>query len=498
MQSLFQKINSSAGRTVLLCILAVGGILVCGQFVGCAVMVPPSGGPKDSLPPVLVSAVPKDSTLHFTGSKIVLTFDEYVQLDNAQMNVIVSPNPKKQPNITNKLKTVTITIKDTLQPNTTYALNFGNSIKDVNEGNIFRNFTYAFSTGDHLDTDSITGKVLSAQTGGIDTTLIVMLHRNLNDTAVRTLRPDYYTTLDSMGNFRLRFLPPGDYNIFALSYDYAKQYRDSTMMFAFYDHVLHITDSTAPGRIVLYAYQQAKGEAKGEEKKKDTNRSDDGNNKKKKKKEEKTPALKMTTNLDNNQQDLLGQFNFSFDHPLAKFDSSKIILFDTSYKRIEGYTIVHDSTDTTNSRFVLQYPWKEMQYFKLVVDTLAALDSSNIGLAKIDTINFKTKDEAAYAGIRIRISDVDLSQNPVLQFFSNGKEVDSIALDNNKEVVRKLFPPGEYELRVLYDRNKNGRWDPGDYSQKLQPEIVERIRQKYNFKANWDNEPEIFLHGEPK
>lgn len=496
MQSFLRKINSAIGRTLMFCLLALSFILVCAEFVGCAVMIPPSGGPKDSLPPVLVAANPKDSVVHFTGNQIVLTFNEFVQLDNPQMNMIVSPNPKKQPNVTGKLKTVTITLKDTLKPNTTYALNFGKSIKDVNEGNVFRNFTYAFSTGDHLDTDSITGKVVLAQTGAIDTTLIVLLHRNLSDTAVRTIRPDYYTTLDSGGNFSLRFLPVGDYNIFVLPNDYAKQYRDSTMMFAFYDQVLHITDSTTPGRLVLYAYQQAK-----EEKKKDLNQNgneDDSDRKKKKKKQDKVVKLKMATNLDNGQQDLLGQLKFSFDRPLAKFDTSKIVLVDTLYKKIEGYTIVHDSTDTTNSKFVLQYPWKEEQYFKLVVDTLAAIDSSNIGLAKIDTIAFKTKEEAAYAGIRIRFPDVDMSRNPVLQFYKNGTEVDSIALNSNKEVIRKLFPPGEYELKILYDRNNNMRWDPGDYSQKRQPEIVERIRQKFNFKANWDNEPEIFLHGQPK
>ncbi len=494
MKSFFSRIKS--------CSLTVGSLFVflvllasLVHLSGCAVMIPPSGGPKDSLPPVLILASPKDSMLHFTGNKIVLTFDEYVQLDNAQTNMIVSPNPKKQPNVTAQLKVITITLKDTLKPNTTYALNFGKSIKDNNEGNVFRNFTYAFSTGDHLDTDSITGKVILAETGTIDTTLIVLLHRNLNDTAVKKIAPEYYTTLDSGGNFSLRFLPAGDYNIFVLPNDYAKQYRDSTMMFGFYNQVLHVTDSSAPSRLVLYAYQQAK-----EEKKKDgnSNDSDESDNKKKKKKQEKIPKLKMNTNLDNAQQDLLGKFNFSFDRPLAKFDSSKIVLVDTLYKKIEGYKIVHDSTDTTNSKFVLEYPWKEEQYFKLIVDTLSAIDSANIGLAKIDTVAFKTKEEAAYAGIRIRIPDVDMSKSPVLLFLKNNTKVDSIALNSNKEVIRKLFPPGEYELKILYDTNKNMRWDPGDYDKKLQPEIVERIKQKFNFKANWDNEPEIFLHGQPK
>lgn len=473
----------------IMCLLIVGAIAL--QLTGCAVMIPPSGGPKDTLSPVLVSAEPKDSALRFSGNKIVITFDEYVQVDNAQMNLIVSPNPKKQPNVTSKLKTVTVTLKDTLKPNTTYSLNFGNSIKDVNEGNIFRNFTYAFSTGDHLDTDSITGKVILAETGTIDTTLIVLLHRNLSDSAVKKIRPDYYTTLDSGGNFRLRFLPVGDYNIFVLPNDYAKQYRDSTMMFAFYDHVLHITDSSAPNRLVLYAYQ----EAKEEEKKKD-NSSDDNSNKKKKK--DKTPKLKMVTNLEGNQQDLLTPFYFAFDRPLQDFDTSKIRLVDTLYHRISGYKIVADSSDTTNSKFVLQYPWKESQYFKLIVDSAAAIDSANISLPKTDTVAFNTKEEAAYAAIRIRFPDVDMSKNPVLQFFKAGKETDSIPLNSNKEVIRKLFYPGEYELKILYDRNKNNRWDPGNYDKRIQPEIVERIKQKFNFKANWDNEPEIFLHGQPK
>src|SRR5436305_12102318 len=119
---------------------------------GCANIIPPTGGPKDSLPPVLVSSVPKDSTTNFNAHKIVLTFDEYVELDqNLTQDFIVSPNPENIPLVENKLRTVTIKLKDSLKPNTTYSLDFGNSLKDVNEGNILRNFTYVFSTGKDID-----------------------------------------------------------------------------------------------------------------------------------------------------------------------------------------------------------------------------------------------------------------------------------------------------------------------------------------------------------
>ncbi|MGF7232565.1 Ig-like domain-containing protein [Arachidicoccus sp.] len=151
---------------------------------GCAVIVPPDGGPRDTLPPVLLQAMPKDSTLNFKAKTITLNFDEYVTLDNIFTNLIVSPIPKSIPTVESNLRTVTIKIKDTLEPNTTYAYDFGKALKDINEGNTLKNFTYVFSTGDHLDTDSITGKVILAQTGGVDSTLLAVLYTNLSDSSV--------------------------------------------------------------------------------------------------------------------------------------------------------------------------------------------------------------------------------------------------------------------------------------------------------------------------
>src|ERR1700751_5420256 len=104
--------------------------------VGCAVIIPPLGGAKDSLPPVLVNASPPDSSKNFTEKKITLTFDEYITVDNARENLLVSPVPENQPVIEPHLKTVVIRLKDSLQPNTTYSLNFGRAIKDVDEGNV--------------------------------------------------------------------------------------------------------------------------------------------------------------------------------------------------------------------------------------------------------------------------------------------------------------------------------------------------------------------------
>ena len=151
---------------------------------GCANIVPPLGGPRDSIPPKLVFVTPRDSSKNFTANKIVFNFNEYIDPKDVRTELIVSPVPKLEPIVDAKLRTLTIRIKDTLQPNTTYSFNFGNAIRDVNEGNILRGFTYVFSTGRYIDSMTFTGNVLVANTGKADSTLIVMLHKNLDDSAV--------------------------------------------------------------------------------------------------------------------------------------------------------------------------------------------------------------------------------------------------------------------------------------------------------------------------
>src|SRR3954469_22560161 len=180
-------------------------------ITGCANIVPPTGGPRDSLAPVLLNAEPKMSAIRVNGKKIVLTFNEYIDLKEIRNNLIVSPVPKIMPTVTSHLKEVNIEMRDTLEPNTTYALNFGRSVTDVNEGNVLRNFTYVFSTGRYLDSMQYSGRVIMAYTGRPDSTLIAMLHDKLDDSAVAKERPRYIARLDSSGNFTFSNIHPGVY-----------------------------------------------------------------------------------------------------------------------------------------------------------------------------------------------------------------------------------------------------------------------------------------------
>lgn len=457
----------------------IAALLLSQLQTGCANIIPPTGGPKDTLPPVLINASPKDSATNFHGKTVTLTFDEYVQLDDRiNEQFIVSPNPDNPPFPEAKLRTVTIKLRDSLKPNTTYSFDFGNALKDLNEGNVLKNFTFVFSTGSTIASGTLSGNVTLAETGDADSTLIVVLHSNLNDSAVKKLRPDYYTRLDSSGNFHFRYLPSGKFNIYVLPNDYSKKYDDSTKMFAFYNSTV-APDSNNTG-IKLYAYQQFKSKEKtAVAPAQPTTKKGQAENK----------NLRITTNLDGGQQNILADLVLTISRRVAKYDSSKIALTDTAFQPVKSYTI---KPDTSLTNFSVHYNWPENENYKLVIQKDAFADSAGNTLAKNDTISFKTKRESDYGSIRLRFNNLDLSKNPVLQFVQEDKIVKSVPL-TAMEWSQKLFEPGEYTLRILYDNNKNGIWDPGDFDKKLQPEIVQRIPRKLNIKSNWDNEVEINL-----
>jgi len=439
---------------------------------GCGQMGFPTGGPKDSLAPVLVRSTPQVKSLNVTGNKISLVFNEYVEVVEAQNNVLVSPFQKTNPVINFNLKTVTVRLKDSLLPNTTYSINFGNAIKDVNEGNVFENFTYVFSTGNSIDSAILTGKLLLAETGLVDSTLTVMLYKNLVDTAVQKFRPDYVTKIKGDGIFKFSHLPPGEYNIYALKDgDGNKFYSIKTELFAFTDGTIRVSDSSTA--VMLYAY--------AEEKMKDT-----------KVKPVLKPAaekvLKVKTSLSGNQ-DLLKPFELQFNNPLKTFDTSKIVLTDTNFNKIAGVKL---SFDSSNKIVSFQPSWIAGQNYCLLFPKEAASDSAGNTLAKTDTIRFKAKEEKEYARIILRFKNIDLAKNPVLQMINNNEIIGAYPLQT-AEWSSTLFNPGEYSIRILYDDNKDGLWTAGNYQQKRPPEKAITLPQKLSLRANWDNERDIEL-----
>lgn len=451
---------------------------------GCANMIPPTGGPRDSLPPVLVSVTPPDSSKGFKGKTITFTFDEYIlQPENLTENLIISPTPSVFPSVESRLRTLTVRLKDTLEPNTTYYFNFGKAIKDVNEGNILKDFSYIFTTGNTFDTLQLAGKVVLAETGEIDSTLIVMLHRSGDDSAVVKERPRYVAKLDSSGNFRFMFLKEGTYYIYALKDESGgRRYFSPTQLFAFSDSAVGVKPDATP--VILYAYSDKKDQAGGTINFGGGNKANTGNR----------PAdnkLKYTTNLSANSQDLLSKLVISFDQPLKTLDTSKIELStDSAFSRINNGSW---ELDSTRKKLSLTINWTDSKLYNLVLPQDFAEDSLSRTLTKADTIRFMTKRLTDYGSLRLSFKNIDLSRNPVVQFSQANRVINSFPL-TSEELYRALFFPGEYEISILYDDNKNGIWDPGKFfGTKRQPEIVKPLKRKFTIRADWQNEFDITL-----
>lgn len=456
-----------------LCSLLIFGVIASP---GCANIVPPTGGPKDTIPPRLLSALPVDSVRHFAEKRIILNFNEYIDGKDIRTELVVSPVPKVDPIVDTKLKIVTIRIKDTLQPNTTYSFNFGKGIKDVNEGNVLRNFMYVFSTGDSIDRGELTGNVIVANTGKTDSSIIAMLHVNDSDSAVIKDRPRYIAKTDTTGRFHFQFVKPGRYRLYALKDEGGShKYLSKTQLFAYADSPVIITGNTTP--VTLYAY------AEGAETKPASNNTPP------KKTNKKDTRLQVQTSLAGGVMDVLDTFRLTFSSGLKIFDSTQLRFTDDNFKDlpINQYRYVRD---TTSRIFALLYNWPTDSKFHLILPRTFGQDSLGRKLIKDDTISFKTKKDIEYGEVLVRVNNLDLSRHPILLFVQSDKIRYSLPF-NSRRVVRKiLFPPGEYELRILYDTNHNGVWDPGSFfsKEKKQPEKVVTIRRKMNVKANWDND----------
>ena len=449
-----------------LAIIAVSNMHV--SLSGCAQIGAPTGGLRDSLPPKFINANPKNKSVNFKGNRITLNFDEYVHLEELQQNLLVSPSPKNNPYVDFKLRSVIIRLRDTLEPNTTYTINLGNSIHDINENNAIKNFSYVFSTGATLDSLEFSGKVVEAETGKVDSTLIVLLYKNLSDSAVLKLKPKYIARVDSSGNFTFQNLAPGEYKVYALKDNFSKKYDSKADMFAFADSSVIVNNKTK--RVNLFAYIEEKEKPK----------KAPANNEKK---------LRYTAKISGEKQDILSDLVIEFNKPLKNFDKQKIILTDTLNNILNGVTII---TDSTNKKVIVKNKWTEDAGYKLIILKDIGIDSAGLALAKSDTIRFKTKRESDYAVIKLKFLNFDKTKNPVLQFVVNKEVIKSYPLTTDIWNA-SLFNPGEYELRILFDENKNGKWDEGNFALKRQPEKVYSIPQKLSVSANFEKDVDIEL-----
>ncbi len=191
--------------------------LIVPLLGGCAKMLTPVGGPKDTTPPEVIKVQPNMPAINFKDNAIKITYNEFVVLNNPLDNCIFSPPLKHTPDFSISRKSVVVQIKDTLRPNTTYNMVFADCVKDFTEGNPQAIYQYTFSTGNSIDTFSYSGTVYRAKEPAPVKNCLVFLYRDNIDSLPKSTRPDYVTKTLSDGSFVFNNIAEGEYKIFAMT-----------------------------------------------------------------------------------------------------------------------------------------------------------------------------------------------------------------------------------------------------------------------------------------
>ena len=205
-------------------ILALIGIFLLVVMYSCANMASPNGGPYDEKPPRFIASNPLPNQTNFKGNKVEIEFDELIQIENPMENVIVTPPQRMLPVIQARGRKAVVELKDTLKPNTTYTIDFTNSIADNNEKNVFENFSFAFSTGNVIDSLEVSGTLLNAENLEPMPGITIGLHSNQTDSAFRKLPFERISRTNDKGKFTIRNIATGSYHIFGLN-DINRDYR---------------------------------------------------------------------------------------------------------------------------------------------------------------------------------------------------------------------------------------------------------------------------------
>ncbi len=186
-----------------------------GLAISCARQTSPTGGPKDTIPPVLVRSFPANEALNFKGDKIELHFNEAVNLNSPKEQLLVTPTIGKDHKLTVKRNIVTLELAEPLAENTTYTFNFRDAVQDITERNPARNLALAYSTGDYIDSLSIEGTIIDLVKGKPVKDATVALHVNIDTFNIFLHTPLYLTKTDDHGKFKISHLKPDSYFLYA-------------------------------------------------------------------------------------------------------------------------------------------------------------------------------------------------------------------------------------------------------------------------------------------
>lgn len=545
-------------------------------LAGCAKIVTPVGGPKDTTPPKVVKEAPANSSTQFRSKSIKITFNEFVVLNNPSKTVIVSPPLNQNPELEIVGKSVVIKLSDTLRNNTTYSIVLAETIKDYTEGNPLSIYTYSFSTGDHIDSFMIKGKIKEALTLNDAKDVYVFLYERDIDSLPYSVRPTYLTKSKNNGEFVFNNIKPGKYKLFALNdinsnliYDLPNESiafsdtlveayvpiqdsitedknrsrrggsedanllklalfteRDSNQVLQKYINTTeniyvfpYKTDfSSFSARFLggqeldyfqvisqsldsVYWYLKAPitdtalYEFTVDQHHIDTIRispfkkSKQGGVSRGKKANDKVTLKVNVSNKENIFKPLTLQFSYpvkpcTFDIRICK------LLKSGNDTIVKTFTL----PDTFLLSYPIDYPFEEKLPYSIFIR-----DSVFFGYngATNDSINvrFTTKTEKDYGNLQINYSIADHSCQYLVYLLNNkGGILQQDVISSERTINYTHLEPGNYKIRVVKDRNNNGRWDTGNYREKIQPEEIFFFDKPINIRGYWDIEEDFELH----
>ncbi|MCM4163904.1 MULTISPECIES: Ig-like domain-containing protein [unclassified Arenibacter] len=524
-------------------------ILSVSALVQCARRGAPSGGDKDITPPKLVKAEPQNMSINFNTNKIRLYFDEYVKLKDIEKQLIVSPPLKYTPLISpqgSANKYVEIILKDTLKENTTYTLNFGQSIIDNNEGNPLSYFTYVFSTGEYIDSLTVSGVVKDAFNKNADTFISIMLYEidsAYTDSTIYRQPPNYITnTLDSTPIFHLKNLKEGKYAMFGLK-DEAKNNifnqkvdkiafikdtislpTDSVYLLTMFkeipDYSISVPNYAAKNKII-FGYQ---GNGKDISIRALSNIPDTVKTKITKEREKDTlnywftpfKADSLIFTVTNSKERLIDTFTvktkkvgmdtlivqpnqrgslefgnpfyIGANTPISRMDSSKIRMARKDSTMVEFMTVL----DTVGNKIDFDFEVEPNENYSIELLPGAITDFFE---TENDTISIKlaTKSYADFGNLRLTLDGAVNFPLVVQLTDEKGVTVKELFATENQTLEFTNIKPATYLIRVIYDSNGNQKWDTGNYLQRIQPEKITYYPNVLEVRANWELEQTFTL-----
>lgn len=534
------KHHKNSSKSTLLILLLFIGIYTLFSLGSCAVVRAPTGGPRDTIAPRLLGSIPRNFTREFRGKEIELIFDEFIKIKDQSSSVFISPEPEKQTEIKVNKKSIHIAFKSELLKNTTYSINFGNSIVDYNEGNAYKNFKFVFSTGKKIDSLKISGHVSDP----LDTTskkdVYVILHKTGDDSAIIKKKPLLFTSTDKEGNFELANISPGDYAIYALEEtNKNKKYDANNESIAFLNNPIHLKKDTAG--INLYLFKEKNDKLKilnkkivGGLLKIVLNQSIDSldfkllspiitgktyyvekrspgdsvlmwmpsanldsvkigvlengktilkftqNNYVKTVKEKK---FVITDNIKNGLKSPAKPLTITMGEPIDTMVKILFVLKEDSIK-VQTDSIIHRISSVRS--YDIYYPWEANRKYEMTIKAgsfESIYNNKNLEYKK----SFSAGAERNYGTIILKIIVPHTGSYLVMLMNETFQVLETRRIFATSTLSFKYIEPGKYRFRVIYDTNNNGKYDTGNLLKKIQAEKIinsKEITTRSNFELN--------------